>query len=143
MCNETLTGPLPQNVSSAPLPCSLNETSGVANVARSDYAYRTLDQGISRVNSSFYLIKSTSLDYAESKKNSTLFHIITTLQNGIFHAMFFNPNSAEDDDLTDVGAGPDFGMDYVAKTTSMATQCKMATKDCNITTITPGPIKLN
>jgi len=143
MCNETLTAPLPRNVSSAPLPCSLNESSGVTNVVRPEYAYQTLGKGISQANSSFNLVNFTSLDHAESKKNSTLVQIVTTLQGGTFHALFFNPKSAENYDGTDVGAGPDFGLDYVADTTSMATQCRMATRDCNITSITSESIKLD
>ena len=142
-CNGTLTNPLPQNVSTAPLPCSLNDTSGVTNVADPLNVYRMLDQGISQINSSFNLINFTFLDNAEFNGQSTPIQIVTTLQDGISHALFFNPNAAEDYDLTDFGLGPDYGIDYVANTTSMNTRCTMATKDCGIAAIKPGSIDIN
>ena len=94
-----------------------------------------MGQGISQVNSSFNLIDFNSLDTAESEGDSTPFQIVTTFQNGTFHSIFFNPNAAEEEDLSDIGLGSEFGIDYVANTTSMTTHCTMATRECNITAV--------
>ena len=139
-CNETFRSPLPTNISSAPLPCSLSEINGTTNIVDPENVYQTLDQGLSQVNSSFNLINFTSLDNAEFNGHATPFQIVTTLQEGKWHAIFFNPNSAEEQDLTGFGQslGPDFGIDYVANTTSMVTECKMATSDCGLFARSPG-----
>lgn len=126
MCQDMLTNPLPQNVSSAPLPCSLKVMNGVTNLANPHLAYATLDLGISQVSSSFQSINFT--------KESTDFQIVTTVQNGTTYVVFFYPDAAQEFDRTYDGFGPDYGIDFAANTTSMVTQCKFATRDCNITT---------
>ena len=131
-CDTILKDPLPQNVSSAPMPCSLNMSNGVTNVRDPTDVYLTLGRGISQFNSSFNLIDFTALDNAEASGAGTAFQIVTTLQNGTSHSLFFNPNAAEEQDLSVEGLGPDFGIDYVANTTSMTTQCTMATEECGI-----------
>lgn len=140
LCDQTLQSPLPANISSAPLPCSLGETNGTTNIWNPEFVYQTLDQGLSQINSSFNRVNFTSLDDAELNGEATPYQIVTTLHDGNWHAIFFNPNSAQELDLTDYGhlLGPEFGIDYVAKTTSMVTQCTMATSDCGITAKIPG-----
>lgn len=104
----------------------------MTNVANPRFAYQTLGQGLSQVNSSFNRINFTSLDDAEFNGEGTPYQIVTTFQGGAWHSIFFNPDSAEEYDGTKSGFGPDVGIDYIAMTTSMTTQCTMATKDCNI-----------
>ena len=141
MCKEILTSPLPQNVSSALLPCSLNETAGRIDLANPDFAYQTLSQGISQVNSSFNRIDFNTLDSKEFSGDATPYQIVTTFQNKTIHSIFFNPNPAEENDMTEYRYGPNYGIDYVAHTNSMATKCTMATKDCGITARSPSSIK--
>ena len=131
-CDDTLSNPLPQNVSSAHLPCSLIDTNGVTNIAGPDYVYLTLGEGISQINSSFNDVDFSSFDSAEANGESTPYQIVTTLQNGTYHSILFNPSSARETNLTDLGLGEDFGFDYIANTISMTTHCTMTTRDCNI-----------
>lgn len=131
-CDGTLTNPLPQNVSSAPLPCSLIDTNGVTNIAGPEDVYLTLGEGISQINSSFNDVDFSSLDSAEFSGDSTAYQIVTTVQNGTYHSILFNPNAPRETNLTDHGLGADFGFDYNASTISMTTHCTMTTRDCDI-----------
>ncbi|KAL6715332.1 hypothetical protein ACLMJK_007598 [Lecanora helva] len=142
-CSDILQDSLPQNQSSAPLPCSLNRTNGLTNIANPSFAYQTLSEGISQINSSFNRINFTHLVDAEANGDSTPYQIVTTLQQGISHSMFFNPDAAVEYDMSDLGLGSEYGIDYVANTTSMTTQCKMATRDCSINATSSGSIQLD
>ena len=142
-CNKTLTASLPPNISSAPLPCSLTDIDGVTNVVNPEFVYRTLSQGISQINSSFNNINFTTLLDAEFTNHSTPYQVVTTLQNGTSHSIFFNPNAAGEDDYTDYGYGPQYGIDYVGNTVSMSTSCRMATRYCNLTALSLTSSKLD
>ena len=142
-CNGTLTAPLPADVSSAPPPCSLVETNGVTNVAGPEVVYLTLGQGITQINSSFNGINFTSHDDEEISGHSTALEIVTTLQNGTSHAVFFNIDAAEESDFSDSGYGSEFGYDFVGNTMSMTTQCTVSTRDCGIRSLESGLIRLD
>ena len=131
-CDATLKSTLPQNISSAPPPCSLNETQGVTNIRQPEVAYSILDQGISQINSSFNLMGSVEID---DPQNPTPY-IVTVFQNSTYHSILFNLDSAIEGDYN-------FGIDYVANTTSMTTQCTVATKECNITATNSGSRNLD
>ena len=134
-CDTTLYSPLPQNVSSAPLPCSLNETGGSTNVQDAVDVYLTLDTGISQFTSDFNGLNFVTLEKEEAENTATQYWVVTILHNGSQHAMFFNPNSAFEYDASYAGFqyGPNYGVDYRANTISMVTECTYATPECNIT----------
>ena len=133
VCDDFLKADLPQNVSSAPLPCSLFDEQGVVNLVNAEFVYETLEEGISQVNSSFNQINFTALDAGEADGSKAPYQLVTTLQNDTLHTMYFNPDQSEEADLTDLGFGPDYGVDYVASSTSMTTECTIATRECKIT----------
>ena len=134
-CEATLNSPLPKNISSAPLPCSLNETDGSTNVQDPVDVYLTLDTGISQITSDFNGLNFSTLAEGEAANTATQFWVVTIPRNGSQHAMFFNPNAAYEYDASDAGPryGSNYGIDYQANTTSMVTQCTYATPECNIT----------
>ena len=133
LCDEQLTATLPQNVSTAPPPCSLNVTDGLTNVVNPSSVYLTLGTGISQVSSDFNDLNFTHLDEEEQKNLATPYQIVTHSPDpGVSHSLLFNPDAAAEYDYTAVGFGADYGIDYVANTISMVTQCTFATKECNI-----------
>ena len=132
-CEKTITAALPQNISSAPLPCSLNKTNWFTNVANPETAYLTLGTGISQVSSSFNGLNFTSLDDAEDEGTGSSFQVVTYVnRDGLSHSLLFYPDAAAEYDFTDYGFGPHYGIDYLANSTSMVTQCTFATEECNI-----------
>ena len=132
-CDITLNSPLPQNISSAPLPCSLNKTGDSTNVYDPVDVYLTLDTGISQITSDFNGLNFSSLVQDENDNTATQYWVVTIEHDGSQHAMFFNPNSAVEYDATDEGLGSNYGIDYQANTISMVTECTYATPECNIT----------
>ncbi|KAL8706186.1 MAG: hypothetical protein Q9201_000764 [Fulgogasparrea decipioides] len=138
LCNDTLTAPLPSNRSSALLPCSLNETDGLTNLALANWTYLTLGKGISQVTSNFSNVNFSSSDKGEAKGTATRYEVVTHLDGDASHSLFFSPDAAREYDLTDLGVGRNWGIDYVANTTSMVTECTFATEQCKITKADSG-----
>lgn len=131
-CDDTLTAPLPLNISSAPLPCSLDESFGLANVNNPAFVYLTLGKGISQTTANFNGINFTSQLEGEAKNTATPYQVVTHLQNGASHSLLFYPDAAIEYDLTYLGLGRDWGIDFAAETTSMVTECTFATEECGI-----------
>lgn len=132
-CNVTTSAALPQNISAAPLPCSLNMTNGFTNVAGPNYAYLTLGTGISQISSSFNGLNFSSLGQAEIEGTGTPYQVVTHSNAGLDHSLLFYMDAAVQYDLTGYdGAGPNYGIDYIANTTSMVTQCTFSTERCNV-----------
>lgn len=130
LCNDQLTAALPQNVSTAPPPCSLNETDGLINVAYPSFVYLTLGTGISQISSDFNGINYTNTADQEEKGTATPYQVVTYSPYGnVSHSLLFYPDAAAE---VDIGYGNHYGIDYVANTTSMVTQCTFATHDCNV-----------
>ena len=136
LCNDTLTAPLPQNISSAPLPCSLNTIQGLDNVENPAFVYLTLGTGISPLSSGFNGQNYTALQAEEDRGTATKYQIVTYSDHGVNHSLFFYPDAAQE--FAVPGLGTDYGIDYVAKTTSMVTNCTFATQECNITSKDTG-----
>ena len=132
-CNDQLTATLHPNVSTAPPPCSLNVTDGLTNVANPSFVYLTLGTGISQVSSDFNGLNFTSLEDDEVKNTATPYQVVTYSPGAnVSHSLLFYPDAAAEYDWTAYGYGSHFGIDYVANTTSMVTQCTFATQACNI-----------
>ncbi|KAL8692577.1 MAG: hypothetical protein Q9218_002425 [Villophora microphyllina] len=142
-CHNTLTAPLPSNRSSAPLPCSLNQTDDLTNIRNARFAYLTLGKGISQISSDFNGLDYSSTEDGEEKGTATPYQIVTYEHKGTNHSLFFFPDASEEFDLTDFGLGQGYGIDYVANTISMATECTYATEQCNISKIASGPFDIN
>lgn len=132
-CNDQLTADLPQNVSTAPLPCSLNETDGLVNVANPSFVYLTLGTGISQVSSDFNGLNFSHLEHEEQKHTATPNQVVTYSPDGkVSHSLLFYPDAAAEYDYSAFGLGTHYGLDYVANTTSMVTECTFATEECDI-----------
>lgn len=132
-CDDQLIAPLPQNLSTAPLPCSLNETDSLTNVANPSFVYLTLGTGISQVSSDFNGLNFTHLEDEEQKHTATPYQVVTYSPGAnVSHSLLFYPDAAAEDDLSAYGFGTHYGIDYVANTTSMVTQCTFATQECGI-----------
>lgn len=132
-CDDQLTVALPQNVSTAPLPCSLNETDGLTNVANPSFVYLTLGTGISQISSDFNGLNFTHLEDEEQKHTSTPYQVVTYKPDAnLSHSLLFYPDAAAEYDYSAFGFGEHYGIDYVANTTSMVTQCTFATRECGI-----------
>lgn len=144
LCNGTLTAPLPSNISSAPLPCSLNQTDELTNIANARFSYLTLGKGISQISSDFNGLNFSSAEDGEARGTATQYQIVTYKQHeGTEHSLFFFPDASEEFDLTDYNLGQGYGIDYVAHTVSMATECTYATQQCNMSRIASGPFDIN
>lgn len=129
-CEDQLTAALPQNVSTAPLPCSLNETDGLTNVANPSFVYLTLGTGISQISSDFNGLNFTHLEDEEKRNTATPYQVVTYSPEGnVSHSLLFYPDAAVE---YSVGFGTHYGIDYVANTTSMVTQCTFATQECGV-----------
>ncbi|KAL9590285.1 MAG: hypothetical protein Q9203_000907 [Teloschistes exilis] len=142
-CNGTLTAPLPSNRSSAPLPCSLNQTDDLTNIANAQFSYLTLGRGISQISSDFNGLNFSSAEDGEARGTATQYQIVTYEHEGTEHSLFFFPDASEEFDLTDSNLGRGYGIDYVAHTISMATECTYATQQCNMSRIASGPFDIN
>lgn len=68
---------------------------------------------------------------------------MTYEHEGTEHSLFFFPDASEEFDLTDPNIGRGYGIDYVAHTISMATECTYATQRCNMSRIASGPFDIN
>lgn len=133
LCDHQLTAALPQNVSTAPLPCSLNRIDGLDNVANPQFVYLTLGTGISQVSSNFNDQDFTSLDSKEQEDTATAYQVVTYQppEAEVSHSLLFYPDAAAE--YTDTADGVyNQGIDYVAGTTSMATQCTYVTQECGV-----------
>ncbi|KAL8714965.1 MAG: hypothetical protein Q9225_006473 [Loekoesia sp. 1 TL-2023] len=129
-CNETLTASLPPNVSSAPLPCSLDQSLDLANVVNPPFVYLTLGKGISQTTGNFNGLNFTSQLEGEKENTATPYQVVTHSHNGVNHSLFFYPDAAIEYDVP--GLGQHAGIDFVANTTSMMTKCTFATQECDI-----------
>lgn len=102
-------------------------------MAYPEYAYLTLGTGISQLTSNFNGLNFSSIEKSEDEGTGTPFQIVPHVDDaGLTHSLLFFTDAAMEYDLTDIGAGPNFGIDYVAKTVSMVTQCTFVTKECGI-----------
>ena len=108
----------------------------MTGLSHSQFVYQTLGQGISQINSSFNNVNYTSVSEAEDRGDSTFYQIVTTIRNGTSHSLFFNPDAAAE-------AEDHYSFDYIANTLSMTTQCTIATRECNLTALKPGPTQLD
>lgn len=133
LCDDQLTAALPPNVSTAPPPCSLNVTDGLTNVANPSFVYLTLGTGISQVSSDFNGLNFTNLEDGEAKNTATPYQVVTYSPDvNISHSLLFYPDAAREYDFTALGYGTHYGIDYVANTTSMVTECTFVTQECDI-----------
>ena len=130
-CKQELTAVLPQNISEAPFPCSLNKTDRLTNVADPSDVYLTLDTGISQQNSSFNDANFTALNRGSDEGTATLDQIVTFVdpKSKLSHSFLFYDGSAQE---YDNGTFSNIGVDYVANTTSMVTECTFATQACGL-----------
>ena len=132
-CQDQLTAALPQNVSAAPPPCSLNETGNLTNLAYPQDVYLTLGTGISQISSDFNGLNFTQLGEGELRNTATPFQIVTYSPNAsASHSLLFYTDAAAEYDLSAQGYGTNYGIDYVANTVSMVTECTFATQECGI-----------
>lgn len=132
-CQDQLTAVLPPNVSAAPLPCSLNGTGNLTNLANPQYVYLTLDTGISQISTDFNGLNFSQLGEGEERNTATPYQIVTYSPNtNASHSLLFYSDAAVEYDLSAQGLGAHFGIDYVANTTSMVTECTFATQECGI-----------
>ena len=133
LCDGLLTAALPQNVSTAAPPCSLNITDGLTNLANPSFAYLTLGTGISQISDDFNGLNFNELEYEEERGTATPYQVVTyETKANISHALLFYPDAAREYDYTAYGVGTHFGIDYVANTTSMVTQCTFSTQECDV-----------
>ena len=102
-------------------------------MANPDFVYLTLGKGISEIKSGYNGLNFTSLAEDERRRTATKYQIVTYSDKNVSHSLFFYPDAAEEFDATAFGFGRNYGIDYVASTTSMVTECTFATQDCNIT----------
>ena len=133
LCDDQLTAALPQNVSTAPIPCSLILTDGLTNVANPSFVYLTLGTGISQISQDFNGLNFTDLAGEEEKHTATPYQVVTyEPEANISHSLLFYPDAAAEYDYSAFGFGTHYGIDYVANTTSMVTQCTFATRECDV-----------
>ena len=134
ICQTELTTPPPQNISDAPLPCSLNATNRLPNVAYAPDVYLTLDTGISQQSASFNDANFTALDRNSGDGTATANQIVTFVdpKSNLSHSFFFFADSAQEYDEEN---HMNIGVDYVANTTSMVTECTFATGSCGLTSV--------
>lgn len=130
-CETQLTTVLPENRSDGAIPCSINATNGL-NVAYAPYTYLTLDTGISQVTSGFnginFAVQLKSENEALATNEQVIIHVDPA--TGLTHAMLFYPDASIESDR-----GSDqlhYGLDYVANSTSLVTQCEYATESCQL-----------
>ena len=132
-CNATLTTSLPEDISTAPFPCSLNTTDQLLNLAYPPLVYLTLDEGILWQSSDF---GDTGLDPDDDIADQivTLTPPITPGSEGfdLSHSFLFNIYATQNNNSMDgeVGNGV---YDYIANTVSMVTQCTFKTQACHLT----------
>lgn len=131
-CTEQLNAPLSQNGSTASPPCSLNDTGNFTNVVYPWQVYLTLDTGISQVSSDFNGINYTNVGDEESRQIATPYQVVTYLKEGVSHSLLFIPDAAAEYDNTLYGYGTHYGVDYVANSVSMVTQCTFVTGECGV-----------
>ncbi|KAI9684249.1 MAG: hypothetical protein M1822_005722 [Bathelium mastoideum] len=121
-CDSLLSAPLEPLASSDGVPCSLNTSNGLWNLAYSIDTFTTLFTGISDRTSAFDLVDPdmiTDLIYTGEGTNDQVVTYNDTA-TGAEHAFYFNM------------LAPLSGLDFVANTTSMVTQCLPATGACQM-----------
>ena len=101
-------------------------------MAFAPFTYLTLDTGISQVTSGFNGINFTTELKNENESITTPEQIVTHIDpaTGLAHAMLFYPDASIEYDLNE--GQLNYGIDYVANTTSMVTQCAFATEECQL-----------
>lgn len=127
-CQSLLTSELPQNRSAGTLPCSLYNADGLFNLDHPELVYQTLTAGISQISANFSVV---------SQVQGSVDDQVVTIKDpktGISHSMLFNLNASYEYDDKDK---LNFGIDYIANTTSMATQCDFATQACQFEALKP------
>ncbi|KAI9661810.1 MAG: hypothetical protein M1821_009049 [Bathelium mastoideum] len=121
-CDSLLSSPLQPLASSDAVPCSLDTKNGLWNLASSISAFTTLFTGINDRTSAFDLVDPdtiTDLIYTGEGTNNQVVTYNDTA-TGAEHAFYFNM------------LAPIYGLDFVANTTSMVTQCLPATEACQM-----------
>ena len=120
------------NASTADPPCSLTDTNGTTNLALPSEVYLTLGTGISQVSSNFNQLNFTQLTEGEAKRTAASFQVVTYSppNTNVSHSLLFLPDAAAEKDS--LGFASSYGIDYVANTTSMTTECTFVTQECDI-----------
>ncbi|MCJ1474293.1 hypothetical protein MMC13_002951 [Lambiella insularis] len=130
-CSEFLSTTLPKNRSAGMLPCSLNATTGLLNLEYAPYTYLTLEAGISQVSANFNAMNFTTQSRSENTGTGTNERVITYVDpdTDISHSMLFYPDAAMEYQYYEA---MNYGIDYVANTISMSTDCTFATEQCQL-----------
>jgi len=108
----------------------LNDTDGLLNVAYAPWTYATLNTGLSQVISNFNQINFTQQGKGEIEGSATNEQVITHIDpaTNLSHSMLFYPDASMEVDGIDGPGSTQYGMDYVAGTTSMVTQVRALQK---------------
>ena len=116
----------------SPVPCSLNQTDNITNVAYTADTYLLLDTGITQTTSNFNDLDFPTLEDNVEKRSGSLDLVVKYADNAtnIDHAFFFYGGAAQE--FSDPGGNQSFGIDFVAQTTSVSTNCSFVTPACNI-----------
>lgn len=111
-------------------PCSLNTTDGF-NLDHPERVYLTLNDGISQISAD-----PDSPSVASQAQGSIGDQVVTIKdpKTNISHSMLFNLDAGDEYDYEDK---LNVGIDYIAKTTSMATNCDFATQACQFEALKP------
>lgn len=110
------------------LPCSLNTTDDSFNLNKPELVYLTLNAGISQILADF------SVTSQAQGSTSDQVVTITDSKTNISHSMLFNLDAGYEYDYDNK---LNCGIDYIAKTTSMATHCDFATQACQFEALKP------
>ena len=103
--------------------------------------YLVLGTGISQVSSDFNGLDFTNLDEEEERGTATPYQVVTysppanlsdSTPGSVSHSFLFYPDAAAEYDFSAYGFGTHYGIDWVAITTSMVTQCTFVTEECDI-----------
>lgn len=131
-CEVLLTTTLPQNRSTGVLPCSLDDQYNLLNVYDSTDVYITLNTGISSISTDF----SGSYVASEERNDRASDQIVTLSdpKSNISHSILFSLGAGYEYDSENK---LNYGVDYIANTTSMATKCEFASKICQLGVIKP------
>ena len=126
-CDSTLTTVLPSNVSSAPLPCSLNQLAGVNITADLD---EVLNSGLSQLSLRLPGYNYTDLGGNGIQNAGSRSHVASYIDpsSNLSHSFLFYPDAAVEHDVDAFTIH--YGIDYLASTTSMSTECVSITQAC-------------
>jgi hypothetical protein len=131
-CNTTLFSPsLDPFAPSKFRPCSLNQTTELYDLAYPAWVYTVLESGISDVTSGFNQEDFTQLGDKIIAGTGAFVQVVTHMdpKTNLSHALLFFPFAAEQ---FSNGSLSNFGIDFVAETTSMATTCEPIAQACEL-----------